>query len=220
MLLSDRDPRKDELYGLTKNFGNVTYGVVTQCFIDFKAFKGLPEEPRKASQYTANLILKINAKLGGVNARLQSKEPVIERPPAGGGAATWGPGHVDALGSFANRPFVVIGADVTHPAPGSDAASLAAVVTSLNRSATKFCANVSVLGPREEMITGLGPAVQSGLNAFRRSTGLQPERILYLRDGVSEGQFSQVLDVEVPLLRQACPGAHITVVSVQVRTFL
>nr|CAB3504825.1 unnamed protein product [Digitaria exilis] len=42
------------------------------------------------------------------------------------------------------------------------------------------------------------------LISFRKSTGLRPERIIFYRDGVSEGQFSQVLLYEMDAIRKAC----------------
>ncbi|RVW54413.1 Protein argonaute MEL1 [Vitis vinifera] len=42
------------------------------------------------------------------------------------------------------------------------------------------------------------------LIAFRRSTGYKPSRIIFYRDGVSEGQFSQVLLHEMDSIRKAC----------------
>ena len=38
-------------------------------------------------------------------------------------------------------------------------------------------------------------------NAEKRKTNLAPKRILFYRDGVSEGQFKQVLEKEVPLIK-------------------
>ncbi|PQQ14114.1 protein argonaute 5 [Prunus yedoensis var. nudiflora] len=40
------------------------------------------------------------------------------------------------------------------------------------------------------------------IRAFRRSTGRKPERIIFYRDGVSEGQFSQVLLYEMDAIER------------------
>jgi eukaryotic translation initiation factor 2C len=42
------------------------------------------------------------------------------------------------------------------------------------------------------------------LISFRRATGQKPERIIFYRDGVSEGQFYQVLLYELDAIRKAC----------------
>jgi hypothetical protein len=42
------------------------------------------------------------------------------------------------------------------------------------------------------------------LISFRRATGQKPLRIIFYRDGVSEGQFYQVLLYELDAIRKAC----------------
>ncbi|KAG5092565.1 hypothetical protein JHK82_051343 [Glycine max] len=42
------------------------------------------------------------------------------------------------------------------------------------------------------------------LISFRRATGQKPQRIIFYRDGVSEGQFFQVLLFELDVIRKAC----------------
>lgn len=45
---------------------------------------------------------------------------------------------------------------------------------------------------RQEMIVNLQDMIEEQLMFFFKSVGRKPERILYYRDGVSEGQFLQV----------------------------
>jgi len=53
-----------------------------------------------------------------------------------------------------------------------------------------------------------------------KKQNINPSRILFYRDGVSEGQFSQVVNIEVPRIRAACvkagivPAPKLTVVVV------
>jgi len=42
------------------------------------------------------------------------------------------------------------------------------------------------------------------LTLFSKKNGILPKRIIVYRDGVSEGQFNQVVDQELPLIRKAC----------------
>lgn len=42
------------------------------------------------------------------------------------------------------------------------------------------------------------------LISFRKATGQKPLRIIFYRDGVSEGQFYQVLLYELDAIRKAC----------------
>ena len=54
------------------------------------------------------------------------------------------------------------------------------------------------------MITDLAGMVHDRLALYLRKNGKLPKRILFFRDGVSEGQFSTVTKEELPKIRQAC----------------
>ena len=68
----------------------------------------IPKAKRGNPQYYANIALKINVKMNGTNS-------------------------VVNLGPALNVPTMILGADVYHPAPGSFAPSIAAVVGSVNK---------------------------------------------------------------------------------------
>jgi eukaryotic translation initiation factor 2C len=105
---------------------------------------------------------------------------------------------------------MVMSADVTHPGVGSTMPSLAAVVASMEATASKFACRLSCqpgTGNRqvEEIITDLKNIAKDLLLEFYRTTkGKRPERIFFYRDGVSEGQFDQVVAYEYQALREAC----------------
>uniref|UniRef100_A0A2N9G2L5 Piwi domain-containing protein n=1 Tax=Fagus sylvatica TaxID=28930 RepID=A0A2N9G2L5_FAGSY len=81
-----------------------------------------------------------------------------------------------------DRPTIIFGADVTHPHPGDDSSpSIAAVVASMDWPEGTTC----------EV-------------AFESTGGYKPHRIIFYRDGVGEGQFSQVLLYELDAIRKAC----------------
>ncbi|KAM3261241.1 hypothetical protein ACQJBY_052106 [Aegilops geniculata] len=105
------------------------------------------------------------------------------------------------------------------PPPGEDSASsIAAVVASMDwPEITKYRGLVSAQPHKQEIIENLfsvskdpqrgnvnGGMIRELLIAFRRKTGRRPERILFYRDGVSEGQFSHVLLHEMDAIRKAC----------------
>jgi len=108
---------------------------------------------------------------------------------------------------------MIMGADVTHPSPGSNPSermrhSIAAVVGSLDPGASRYCAEMRLQKPRQETIQDMEDMVHAILMRFyrtncRTSTG-KPQRIIFYRDGVSEGQFAQVLDKEMAAIRRAC----------------
>lgn len=63
-----------ELYTQIKRASDAHLGIPSQCFVAAKANVGTGDPTRGRDQYTANLALKVNAKLGGVNCTL---EPVL-----------------------------------------------------------------------------------------------------------------------------------------------
>lgn len=95
----------------------------------------------------------------------------------------------------AGIPTMIFGADVTHsPGPIVDGQrtgnSIAAVVGSIDaRYATYRCA-IRTQSGRKEIIEELeGMAIELMTTFQRRANGRLPERILFYRDGVSEGEF-------------------------------
>lgn len=75
-----------------------------------------------------------------------------------------------ALSWFVTRPFMVFGADVTHPVAGSRAPSVAAVVGSLTKSATRYATRVLVQERRKDKVR-LPP------RALRLAPSASPKRI-------------------------------------------
>ncbi|XP_043699782.1 protein argonaute 5 [Telopea speciosissima] len=180
-------------YGKIKRLCETELGIVSQCC--------QPKQARKLNkQYMENVSLKINVKAGGRNTVLH--DAVDKRIP-----------HVT------DKPTIIFGADVTHPQSGEDTgASIAAVVASMDwPEVTKYRGLVCAQPHRQEIIQDLFKFVEDSkrgrvatgmireqLIAFRRSTNRRPERIIFYRDGVSEGQFSQVLLHEMDAIRRAC----------------
>ncbi|VEL26252.1 unnamed protein product [Protopolystoma xenopodis] len=70
--------------------------------------------------------------------------------------------------------------------------SIAAVVASMDAHPSRYSATVRVQSHRQEVIQELYPMVKDLLLQFYRSTRFKPTRVIYYRDGVSEGQFSNV----------------------------
>ncbi|KAH1254294.1 Protein argonaute PNH1 [Glycine max] len=130
-------------------------------------------------QYLANVALKINVKMGGRNTVLLD-------------ALSW------RIPLVSDIPTIIFGADVTHPESGEDSCpSIAAVVASQDwPEVTKYAGLVCAQPHREELIQDL----------FR--CWKDPQRgVVYggmIRDGVSEGQFYQVLLYELDAIRKAC----------------
>ncbi|KAF8364827.1 hypothetical protein HHK36_033197 [Tetracentron sinense] len=71
---------------------------------------------------------------------------------------------------------------------------------------TKYAGLVCAQAHRQELIQDLYKSgkILEHLISFRRATGQKPQRIIFYRDGVSEGQFYQVLLYELDAIRKAC----------------
>ncbi len=98
-------------------------------------------------------------------------------------------------------PTMIIGADVSHAAPGLEQASMAAMTVSLDKTCSRYGAAVQSNGSRVEMITGtnitgmLLPLVDWWIKNIGR--GQLPKHVYYFRDGVSEAQYINTLKYEV-----------------------
>lgn len=71
VLLERKQTSAGSPYALVKQAGDSVLGVRTQCFAADKAGVGInARPPRGRLQYCANIAMKINAKMGGVNVKL------------------------------------------------------------------------------------------------------------------------------------------------------
>ncbi|KAF8911853.1 argonaute-like protein [Mucidula mucida] len=171
-----------DIYRAIKFWGDMKQGVATQCILMRHARASKP-------QYWANVLLKVNVKLGGKNSIPES--------------------NVTASALFdVAHPTMIMGADVMHPAPGSDSPSYAAVVGSVDSSQSFFLARTQLQSSRQEMIVDLK---QMSTELIQQYIARQKrmERLIFFRDGVSEGEFSRVLEHELPLLKEACTAANV-----------
>ncbi|OLY85592.1 Protein argonaute-3 [Smittium mucronatum] len=164
------------LYGKIKNAAYTELGVHTQCMLSKHTMRPNP-------QYCANLCLKMNVKLGGVSAALKPQSlPIVS-----------------------DVPTIILGADVTHPGINElERPSIAAVVGSMDPQFCKYKAILAQQGSRVEIIQDLAEIVRQQLINFFKSTGFKPQKIIFYRDGVSEGQFAEVMAKEVQSIVDAC----------------
>ncbi|KAI0696653.1 argonaute-like protein [Cerioporus squamosus] len=173
-----------DMYHAVKHFGDITQGVATQCLSSSKCMRARP-------QYYANVCLKINVKMGGINAVPEARSvPALTDP---------------------HNPTIVIGADVIHPAPGSQGRpSFTSLVGSVDSDTSKYVAECRVQTGRVEMIQDLQSMAENVLNMYKSyRTGKERKpfnlkRIIFYRDGVSEGEFRKVIEQELPQLKAAC----------------
>ncbi|KAH9607290.1 hypothetical protein KSS87_022502 [Heliosperma pusillum] len=181
--------KNSDIYGPWKKKCLSDLGVATQCIAPTKL----------NDQYLTNVLLKINAKLGGLNSMLTME-------------------HAKSIPLVSRVPTIIIGMDVSHGSPGrADVPSIAAVVSSRGwPSISRYRAAVRTQSPKVEIIDGLFKPVPGTtdqdegmirellVDFFKSSGKLKPEHIIIFRDGVSESQFSQVLNKELDKIQQAC----------------
>ncbi|KAJ3669410.1 hypothetical protein LUZ60_011360 [Juncus effusus] len=178
--------KNSDLYGPWKKKNLHEVGVVTQCI-----------SPGKLNdQYFTNLLLKINAKMGGLNAMLSVE-------------------HLKTIPIVHSTPTLILGLDVSHGMPGrNDLPSIAAVVGSRHwPSISKYRASVRTQSPKLEMIDQLYKPQANGsddgmireilIDFYQTSEARKPSQIIIFRDGVSETQFNQVLNIELSQIIQA-----------------
>ena len=119
---------------------------------------------KQDANYFANVALKINLKLGGRN---QSVSP-------------------NDLGVLRLGRTMLVGIDVTHPAPGTmrGIPSIAGVVASLDANFGQWPGNIRCQESKKEMVTDLEAMVEERLNCWiSRNPGQKLENILVYRDG-------------------------------------
>ncbi|KAL4890621.1 ribonuclease H-like domain-containing protein [Aspergillus ambiguus] len=168
-------------YSAVKRACDIKYGVLN--------INVLAERLRTANdQYIANVGLKFNLKLGGVNQTLDRKE----------------------LGIIGEGKTMLAGIDVTHPSPGSspDAPSIAAVVASTDATLGQWPAQLRIQKSRQEMVSDLDAMLQTPLKNWVTSHKRYPENLIIYRDGVSESQYETVLEKELPLVKKACAAVY------------
>ncbi len=176
-------PGKDTAtYQMLKHVADVQVGIHTVCTV--ANTRNAKKAWIKANyDEIANLMLKVNLKMGGNNVNLSIAENDNE--------------VLDLLSSTT----MIVGADVTHPGPASmtDTDSVAAVVASEDSSFNKYPASIRCQSSKMEMIENFDDMLGERLDHWKVKNGDKyPEKILIYRDGVSEGQFDQVLELEWP----------------------
>ncbi|XP_058081084.1 protein argonaute 16-like [Magnolia sinica] len=178
--------KNSDIYGPWKKKNLHEMGIVTQCLAPTKI----------NDQYLTNLLLKINSKLGGTNSLL-----AIEHSPC--------------IPLINQTPTMILGMDVSHGSPGqSDIPSIAAVVGSRAWPLiSRYRASVRTQSPKVEMIDSLFKPLANGqddgiirellLDFYQTSNHRKPSQIVIFRDGVSESQFNQVLNIELDQIIKA-----------------
>ena len=150
-------------YNRVKYWADVECGIHTVCAVNDKVQKEVGKG-MGGMQYFANLTLKFNLKMGGANQLL---------PP-------------DRLGFLKDGDTMIVGIDVTHPAPGNmeGTPSIAAVVSSVNSQYAQWPGSIRCQESKQEMVSALQVMMEERLEYWiKENKGNCPRRILIYRDG-------------------------------------
>ncbi|KAJ0318728.1 hypothetical protein Brms1b_004217 [Colletotrichum noveboracense] len=190
-------------YERIKKSADCRFGVLTQCVLARHVEKN-------QGQYHSNVAMKVNAKLGGITCRIPNQKlgPNSKAP------------------AFFERVTMMIGVDVSHATPGIDAPSMATMTMSMDQDATFYAAAVDTNGYRVEMLSPVNTRnfLARLMPTWHKRMGhpAPPPHIIYFRDGVSEGQYAQVLEYEIGTLKaifkEKYPGATLPRFTVIVAT--
>ena len=216
LLLAVMGDKKGEnggyVYPALKRWSHTISGIPVQSCQVSKALKtGGKGRMAADAQYAAGLLLKMNLKLGGENCYAITPERV---------------GREQGLALMLQVPegTMVVGLDVHHAAPGSQGASYAAVVASLDPHCVKMRTVVTTQEmmddpnggsrkQRQEIVGTLYETMVSLLHEFCAADyfgngSRPPKRIIFFRDGVAHNQFEAVAEQEIEAVTNAC--RHIT----------
>lgn len=133
-------------------------------------------------QYIANIGLKANVKLGGINS-------IVTDP------------------LFRNSRWMLIGGDTSHPSPAQlrmnpPPPTFSALTATWDNTCTAYTAVASAQLGKDQMITDFAILFKELLKRYKdKNNGKTPESILYYRDGLSESQFAAIMAQEAEPLK-------------------
>ncbi|KAJ5082775.1 hypothetical protein N7532_011818 [Penicillium argentinense] len=167
----------DRVFRYVKWQCDVRIGLANHCVLANKF-------TRTDAQYMANNALKVNLKFGGINHTLDT----------------------NSSGLLAAGKTMVVGIDATHPAPTDtdNFPTIAAIVASTDGGLGQWPGEIRIQSRRQEMMEHLTDMMLKRLHRWTLGGKKPlPDNILIYRDGVSEGQYNQVLVTEMTALRGA-----------------
>ncbi|KAF3360877.1 hypothetical protein VDGD_10484 [Verticillium dahliae] len=169
-------------YERVKKSADCRFGVLTQVVLSRHVEKN-------QGQYHSNVAMKVNAKLGGTTCRVPHPNAKAPRgqPP------------------FFSEPTMIMGVDVSHAGAGVNSPSMAAMTMSMDKDACRYAAVCQTNGYRVEMLSpsNTNEMLTKLVRLWMTKLGSTdpPRHIYFFRDGVSEGQFSQVIDIELAAIK-------------------
>ncbi|OJA18329.1 hypothetical protein AZE42_02798 [Rhizopogon vesiculosus] len=175
VMLSNNDKN---IYEGLKYLCDVCLGIATVCVRVAKIRK-----EKGQLHYFANVALKVNMKMGGVNHKLDED------------TGRW----------LSSVPTMVVGTDVIHPDPGSamGTPSIAAVVASVDNQFAQYPVSLEIQPSRMEMIVNLKDMMVARLRLFHQHGKTLLQRVLLYRNSLPEGRTHIIRNGEIPEILKA-----------------
>ncbi|CAK9441193.1 uncharacterized protein LODBEIA_P50620 [Lodderomyces beijingensis] len=182
VVLSNKDAK---YYRAVKRVADLKVGVANSCVVIDNFIKKTKFGSFDMMVF-AQVGMKVNLKLGGSNHKLSD-------------ASSKG------LHDQNKVPLLILGADVTHPTgeQNEKAVSVASVVGSEDGIFNNFPGSFRVQTGGQEVISDIKEMVMERIANFRKKVGKLPSKVLFYRDGVSEGQYYTVLKEELTKVKAA-----------------
>lgn len=171
IVLPDRNSLR---YEDIKRVAETYTGHFTQCVLGSNLGKmGSPA-------FASNVLLKVNAKLGGENHCLNNQV-------------------------FSDKNTMLIGLNVSHPdVQDADSPTVVAAVGSIDYNFVNYKTVIKTQERRTEIVGEMKEIIVQLLRAHYSETGKKPDRIIFFRDGTAESTFQAVFHAEMTALREAC----------------
>ncbi|KAL8728397.1 MAG: hypothetical protein Q9166_005442 [cf. Caloplaca sp. 2 TL-2023] len=173
------------IHSRLKYYGDIVVGIQHTTLIS-KKYEAQCSKKDCGANYFADVMQKVNVKIGGINHILAPQGNPLE--------------------FLTQSPTMLVGVDVTHPAPKSmiKAPSVIGLVASFERTFTQWLGTTQLQEGRKEIVGSIGELMGERLRLFGENNNCYPKNILIYRDGVSEGQFKTVLKEEVSAIGEVC----------------
>lgn len=171
----------DRIFRHVKWRADCEYGIPNHCVLVDKFAKGNP-------QYMANNGLKVNLKLHGINHILDTS----------------------ASGILAAGKTMVVGIDATHPSPTDceNFPTIAAVVASTDGRLGQWPGDISLQTSKREILDKMTELMDGRLRHWAKINKSLPANIIVYRDGVSEGQYAEVVRDELASIRRSIKNQY------------
>jgi hypothetical protein len=172
------DRKSAQPYNDIKKFTETKFGIPTQCVVAQQVMSAKP-------QVVANILIKINMKLGGVNWNVDGMIP----SSLGTEGKTW-----------------CLGYDVeAQPGNTKRERCIGAVVGSTDATLTRFIHRAHAMLPKHDVFDAgvLGSSIEQLGAEYKRLNGT-PTSILIYRAGAPSSRFAEIINVEIAAIKTAC----------------